>query len=302
MKLKVRTLFLSDCHLGSSGAQAEQLARALKHVECESIYLVGDIIDMWRLRQRWYWPDAHNSVIRRLLKMSHRGTLITYIPGNHDEFARPFCGLTFGGIRISMDAVHETADGRRLLVTHGDQFDLVVRNSRMLALAGSMGYELLLKINRAYNAIRRLLSLPYDSLSQAIKARVKQACTFISNFEGALVAEARRGGFDGVVCGHIHKVEQRVIDGIDYYNCGDWVESCTMLVEHEDGRFEVVDGLAFLAKIDALKAMQLETDAGTLGGSQGADDDFELDAGETDPWFTGPVAAERRLFTMLNSN
>ena len=299
MKLKVRTLFLSDCHLGSSGAQAEQLARALKHVECESMFLVGDIIDMWRLKQRWHWPDAHNSVIRRLLKMSHRGTLITYIPGNHDEFARPFCGLTFGGIRISMDAVHETADGRRLLVTHGDQFDLVVRNSRMLALAGSIGYELLLKINRAYNAMRRLFSLPYDSLSQAIKARVKQACTFISNFEGALVAEARRGGFDGVVCGHIHKVEQRMIDGIDYYNCGDWVESCTMLVEHEDGRFEVIDGLAFLAKIDATKAMQAEMGEGTNSSN---DNELDIDAHETDPWFAGPVAADRQLFTMLRSN
>ena len=159
MKARYRTLFISDCHLGSNGAQAEQLARYLKHVECEEIFLVGDIIDMWRLKQRWYWPDSHNSVLRRLLKMSHKGTKITYVPGNHDESARQFCGLVFGGIRIAMDAVHVTADGRRLLVTHGDKFDLVVRHSRLLSVAGAVGYEFLLKVNRWYNAGRRLFGL-----------------------------------------------------------------------------------------------------------------------------------------------
>ena len=234
MKARYRTLFISDCHLGSSGAKAEELARFLKQVECDTVYLVGDVIDMWRLRQRWYWPDAHNSVMRRLLKMSHRGTIIVYVPGNHDEAARPFCGLSFGGMQMAKEAVHLTADGRRLLITHGDQFDLVVRNSRLLALAGTLGYEMLLKINGVYNLGRRIFGLPYDSLSQAIKARVKSACNFISNFEQALVAEARAGGFDGVVCGHIHKAEQRMIGSLEYLNCGDWVESCTALVEHDD--------------------------------------------------------------------
>ncbi|MFZ4751350.1 MAG: UDP-2,3-diacylglucosamine diphosphatase [Phycisphaerales bacterium] len=275
MKARYRTLFISDSHLGSNGAQAEQLARFLKHVECEEIYLVGDIIDMWRLKQRWYWPDSHNTVLRRLLKMSHKGTRITYVPGNHDEASRQFCGLVFGGIRIAMDAVHETADGRRLLVTHGDKFDLVVRHSRLLSVAGAVGYEMLLRVNRWYNRARSLVGLPYDSLSQAIKARVKSACNFISNFETALVTEARRGGFHGVVCGHIHKAEQRAIDGIEYLNCGDWVESCTALAEHADGRIELIDGLAFLAARDAARAAR-----------EGSGDDSE----EADPWLEPAIA------------
>lgn len=181
---------------------------------------------------------------------------------------------------MAKEAVHVTADGRRLLVTHGDQFDLVVRNSRLLALAGTVGYEMLLKINGAYNFGRRVFGLPYDSLSQAIKARVKSACNFISNFEQALVAEARAGGFDGVVCGHIHKAEQRRIDEIEYLNCGDWVESCTALAEHEDGRIELLDGLAFLAVRDAAKAM-----------AENAGDDSD----ETDPWLQRGVAFDARV-------
>ncbi len=280
MKARYRTLFISDCHLGSSGAKAEELSRFLKQVECDTVYLVGDVIDMWRLRQRWYWPDAHNSVMRRLLKMSHKGTTIVYVPGNHDEAARPFCGLSFGGMQMAKEAVHLTADGRRLLVTHGDQFDLVVRNSRLLALAGTVGYEMLLKINGVYNFARRICGLPYDSLSQAIKARVKSACNFISNFEQALVAEARAGGFDGVVCGHIHKAEQRMIGTLEYLNCGDWVESCTALVEHDDGRIELLDGLAFLAARDAAKA---------IAENSGDDSD------ETDPWLQRGVAFDARI-------
>ncbi|MFM1804504.1 MAG: hypothetical protein RL136_1383 [Planctomycetota bacterium] len=275
MKARYRTLFISDCHLGSNGAQAEPLSRFLKHVEADEVYLVGDIIDMWRLKQRWYWPASHNTVLRRLLKMSHRGTRIVYVPGNHDEAARQFCGLVFGGIEVAMEAVHATADGRRFLVTHGDKFDLVVRHSRLLSVAGAVGYELLLSINKWYNRARRLFGLPYDSLSQAIKMRVKRACNFISNFETALVRDAKDGGYDGVVCGHIHKAEQREIDGISYLNCGDWVESCTVLAEHDDGRIELVHGLEFLAAHDAAKAMREE-----------AGDDGE----ESDPWLTEPIA------------
>ena len=300
MKARYRTIFVSDCHLGSNGAQAEHLARLLKQVRCESLYLVGDVIDMWRLRQRWYWPDAHNSVIRRLLKMSRRGTRIVYVPGNHDEAARQFCGLSFGGIGIEMDSVHETADGRRLLVTHGDTFDLVVQHSRLLSIAGAVGYEMLLRVNRTYNAGRKLFGLPYYSLSQAVKARVKSACTFISNFERALVSEARRGGFDGVVCGHIHKAEVRELDGIAYFNCGDWVESCTFLAEHFDGRIELIDGLALLAAHDAAHdaardaATSMRTGTGDdstepeprSGGrsGDGADEFDDLDDGNELPW------------------
>jgi UDP-2,3-diacylglucosamine pyrophosphatase LpxH len=204
-----------------------------------------------------------------------------YVPGNHDEAARQFCGLSFGGVQMAKEASHVTADGRRLLVTHGDQFDLVVRNSRLLALAGTVGYEMLLKINGVYNFGRRLFGLPYDSLSQAIKARVKSACNFISNFEQALVAEARAGGFDGVVCGHIHKAEQRRIGDLEYLNCGDWVESCTALVEHDDGRIELLDGLAFLAARDTVKeAIQENGD----------------ESEETDPWLARGFALDGRIF------
>ena len=289
-KLRVRTLFLSDCHLGSNGARADELARFLKQVECERLYLVGDIIDGWRLRQRWFWPDAHNTVFRRILKMSHRGTDVIYVPGNHDEAARQFCGLVFGGIRIATDAVHETADGRRLLVTHGDKFDLVVQNSRFLSVAGAVGYEILLRLNRWYNAARKLVGLQYYSLSQAIKARVKSACTFISNFEQALVEEARRGGFDGVVCGHIHKAEVRDLDGIRYLNCGDWVESCTALVEHADGRIELVDGLAFLKSRDEARAALIAAAvaAAEREADHEADHDHEPDGDA--PWLEPAIA------------
>jgi UDP-2,3-diacylglucosamine pyrophosphatase LpxH len=258
---RFRTVWISDAHLGSSGAQADELAYFLKHVSCEQLYLVGDIIDMWRLRQRWWWPPAHNRVVRRVLKLAAKGVQVTYIPGNHDDGARQFAGLDFGGIHVALNAAHSTADGRRLLVCHGDQYDLVVQHHRLLSVAGSMAYEGLLKVNRVWNRGRAAVGLPYHSLSQAIKLKVKSACRFVSNFEHELVAEARRGSFDGVVCGHIHKADAREeMPGADargghafgdggapvaYYNCGDWVESCTALVEHEDGRIEVLDGLSF---------------------------------------------------------
>lgn len=245
MRTRFRTIWISDTHLGSSGAQAEELAYLLRHVACEHLYLVGDIIDMWRLRQRWRWPEAHNTVVRRLLKLAAKGTRILYIPGNHDDAARQFAGMDFGGIRVALNAAHETADGRQLLVCHGDQYDLVVQHSRLLSVIGSTTYDMLLAVNRVWNGARRRLGLPYHSLSQAIKFKVKSACTFISRFEEELIAEAGRGGFAGVVCGHIHKAEIRMAGDVAYYNCGDWVESCSLLVEHDDGRIELLDGLAF---------------------------------------------------------
>jgi len=245
MRTPFRTLWISDTHLGSSGAQAAELAYLLKHIDCQQLYLVGDIIDMWRLGQRWWWPEPHNTVVRRLLKLAARGTSVLYIPGNHDDAARQFAGLEFGGIRVALNAAHETVDGRSLLVCHGDQYDLVVRHSRLLSMIGSTTYDMLLSVNRAWNGGRRLLGLPYHSLSQAIKLKVKSACTFVSRFEDELIAEARRGGFDGVVCGHIHKAQMRRMEEIEYYNCGDWVESCTLLAEHHDGRMELIDGLEF---------------------------------------------------------
>ena len=264
MKDRFRTVWVSDLHLGSHGCRAEVLSRWLKRIECDHLYLVGDIIDMWRLRSRWYWPAEHNRVVRRLLKLAHRGTEIVYIPGNHDDAARQFAGMDFGGIRIELTAMHETADGRSLLVTHGDQYDLVIRHSPMLSRIGGMGYEGLLRANRLWNRGRAAFGLPYHSLSRSIKLKVKQACTFISRFEENVAREAKRAGFDGVVCGHIHKADARRLaedaggesdpgnedrspsQGVEYFNCGDWVESCTALVEHDCGRLEVIEAIEWL--------------------------------------------------------
>jgi UDP-2,3-diacylglucosamine pyrophosphatase LpxH len=190
VKQRYRTVWVSDLHLGTPGCRAEDLSRWLKRIECDHLYLVGDIIDMWRLRNRWYWPAEHNRVVRRLLKLAHRGTRIVYIPGNHDDAARQFAGMEFGGIRIELTALHETADGRSLLVTHGDQYDLVIRHSPLLSKVGGIGYETLLKANRWWNRGRAAFGLPYHSLSRAIKLKVKQACTFISRFEENVALEA----------------------------------------------------------------------------------------------------------------
>lgn len=249
MRHRFRTVWISDVHLGSNTVRGADLSFFLRHITCDRLFLVGDIVDMWRLRRRWRWPACHNDVVRRLLKLASKGVEIIWIPGNHDDALRHYEGLTIGGIRIELMSGHETADGRRLLVTHGDHHDLVVCSSRLLAGAGALGYDLLLGLNRVWNGLRRQFGLPYHSLSQTVKDRVKSACTVISRYEQALCAEARRGDFHGVVCGHIHKSERRVIDGIEYLNCGDWVESCTALVEHEDGRLEIIDGLAFNERV-----------------------------------------------------
>lgn len=245
-----RTVWVSDLHLGSRGCQAEAISAFLKHVRCEKLYLVGDIIDTWRLKSRWHWPESHNDVLRRLLNHARHETEVIFIPGNHDDPARQFVNLEFGGVRVVPHAIHAGADGKRLLVTHGDQFDMVVQHSRALALFGAGAYEFLLRINRVYNKFRKWRGKPYWSLSKAIKLKVKRACTFISSFEEHLLREAHRKGLDGVVCGHIHKADHRVerIDGAEmrYYNCGDWVESCTALVEHHDGAMEIIDGLRWL--------------------------------------------------------
>jgi len=249
MTLDYRTVFISDTHLGSRGCQAAALSKFIKYVRCDRLYLVGDIVDMWRLKQRWYWPGEHNNVLRRILNQTKHHTDVVLVPGNHDEAARQFLHSDFGGIRVLPYAVHVTADDKRLLVIHGDQFDLVVKHSRFVSMLGGKAYESLISFNRRYNTARRMLGLPYQSLSKSIKSKVKSACMFISKFEETLAKEAQRRGLDGVVCGHIHEPAARPADpgsGQDtsYYNCGDWVESCTALVEHHDGRMEVIDGLA----------------------------------------------------------
>lgn len=235
-----RTIWLSDIHLGTRACQADALLDFLKKTRCDTLYLVGDIVDGWRLKRHWHWPQAHNDVIQKLLRKGRKGTKVVYIPGNHDEFARQFIGSEFGAVDVQDDAVHETADGRRLLVIHGDQFDFVVRRAKWLAHIGDWAYARLLGMNTWVNAIRRRLGLRYWSLSAYLKHKTKRAVDFIGRFEGALVDEARRRGLDGVVCGHIHTAEFKQVDGLLYCNDGDWVESCTALVEHRDGRLEIL--------------------------------------------------------------
>ena len=240
-KLHVRTVWISDLHLGTPGCQAGALLDFLRSVECETLFLVGDIIDGWQLRRHWYWPQAHNDVVQKLLRKARRGTRVIFVPGNHDEFARRYVQHNFGGIDVVEDWIHHTADGRRLWVTHGDLFDGVIQCARWLAHAGDWAYELTLKINRHLNSWRARLGLPYWSLSRYLKFKVKRAVSYVSDFEVAVAREARRRGVHGVVCGHIHHAELRDIDGILYANDGDWVESLTALVEHADGTLEIID-------------------------------------------------------------
>jgi len=237
---RYRTIWVSDIHLGTRGCNAQMLIDFLDSTDSETMYLVGDIIDGWKLKRTWYWPAAHNDVVWRVMKRAKRGTRVVYIPGNHDEMFRQFSGMTFGGIEIRRHAIHETADGRRLMVTHGDEFDAVVMCHRWLAFAGDAAYSLLMRLNPMINAVRQRLGLPYWSLSKHAKHRVKNAVEFISRFEAAVAHEAAERGVDGVVCGHIHTAEIRGFDTIVYYNDGDWVEGCTALVEHFDGRMEVL--------------------------------------------------------------
>lgn len=244
LKRKYRTVWISDVHLGTRGCNAALLVDFLRSIECETLYLVGDIIDGWRLRKGWYWPDQHNEVVRRVLKMAHRGTRVVFVAGNHDEMFRDYAGFSFGGIELQLEAIHVTADGRRLLITHGDSFDGVVLYARWLAVLGDQAYGLLLRANVLVNAVRRRLQLPYWSLSAHLKRKVKNAVQYIGSFEEAVAREAHERGFDGIVCGHIHCAEIRQIGDITYYNDGDWVESCTALVEDRSGAMQILDWAA----------------------------------------------------------
>lgn len=243
---RYRSVFISDLHLGTRGCKGEFLADFLRRTQCEQLYLVGDIIDGWRLRKSWFWDEAHDEVIRLILAKAGTGTSVIYIPGNHDEMLRDWLpmGLEIGGVQLRREAVHTTAAGKRLLVTHGDEFDSVVRYAKFLALLGDGAYTAALTLNRWFNAVRRRLGYPYWSLSAWLKRQVKGAVKAIDRFEVALANEARHRGFDGVVCGHIHHAEMREVNGVMYINDGDWVESCTALVEHFDGRLELVDWAA----------------------------------------------------------
>ncbi|MGL5839730.1 MAG: UDP-2,3-diacylglucosamine diphosphatase [Sphingorhabdus sp.] len=240
-KARHRTVWISDIHLGTRGCNAEMLVDFLSSIQCDTLYLVGDIIDGWKLRKSWHWPEAHNEVVRRILKMAHNGTRVIYVVGNHDEMLRDYAGLSFGGVAIVNEIVHECRDGRRLLVIHGDAFDTVVLYARWLAILGDHAYSLLLRLNVVMNAARRWLNLPYWSLSAYLKRRVKNAVEFVGRFEEAVARVTTDRGLDGVVCGHIHTAEIRQIGSITYYNDGDWVESCTALVEDLDGNFAIIE-------------------------------------------------------------
>lgn len=251
---RYRSVFISDTHLGTRGCRAEFLADFLRRISAEQMYLVGDIIDGWRLRRGWYWDNHHDDVIALILRHARSGTKITYVPGNHDEAIRRYLplGLEMAGIRFAEEAEHVTAAGERLLVIHGDQFDSVVCYARLLALLGDWAYTAALELNRWFNVARARFGYPYWSLSAYLKRQVKEAVKAIDRFEVALAADAAGRGFDGVVCGHIHHPEMRMVNGVRYINDGDWVESCSALVEHHDGRLELLDWatlnrLSFLA-------------------------------------------------------
>jgi UDP-2,3-diacylglucosamine pyrophosphatase LpxH len=254
---KFRTLFLSDIHLGSKGAKAEYLIDFLRHNEADTIYLVGDIVDGWRLRRSWHWPQSHNDVVQKLLRQARKGVTINYIAGNHDEFLRQFQGTHFGGIVVSDRAIHKTADGKRFLVIHGDQFDTVVHNVRWLAYLGDRAYDAAMIANRVISRIRRLLGLPYWSFSSWAKVKVKKAVNFIGAFQQVLTEEARREAVDGIICGHIHHAAVEHFDDVTYINTGDWVESCTAVVEHFDGSFEILHWPHVLTDERALFAPRL---------------------------------------------
>ncbi|MEO1248399.1 MAG: UDP-2,3-diacylglucosamine diphosphatase [Pseudomonadota bacterium] len=243
-----RTIWISDVHLGTRSCNAAYLLDFLKHTESETLYLVGDIIDGWQLKKNWYWPQLHNDVVQKLLRKARKGTNVIYLPGNHDEFVRPFVGHDVGNVSLVEDCVHTTAQGKRFLVLHGDKFDGVVKYARWLALLGDKAYQLLLLINVPLNAVRRRLGFSYWSLSAYLKMKTKRAVSFISDFETALSGEAARQGLDGVICGHIHTAEMKDHNGLLYVNDGDWVESCTALVEDTDGNLHLLNWAEQMAR------------------------------------------------------
>jgi UDP-2,3-diacylglucosamine pyrophosphatase LpxH len=239
-ELNYRAIFISDVHLGMRSCQAPALLDFLKHIECEVLYLVGDIVDFWKFRRGPHWPQSHNDVLQKLLRKARKGTRVVFIPGNHDDGLRDYAGMNFGGIELRRDALHDGANGKRYLVLHGDEFDVVVRYARWLAFLGDRSYDVALALNVPLNFVRRMLGLGQWSLAAFLKLKVKSAVNYIGEFEEALSTEARRRDAQGLICGHIHHANQRMIDGIHYLNCGDWVESCTAIAERFDGTFEII--------------------------------------------------------------
>jgi len=238
----LRSIFLSDIHLGTRACQAERLLDFMRHHEADNVYLVGDIADFWAMSRSIYWSPAQNTVVQKLLKRARHNVNVVYVPGNHDEALREYAGTSFGDVTVVHDCVHTAADGKRYLVIHGDAFDQVTKYHRWLAVLGDNAYTVLVRLNMLLSWVRRTLNVPgYWSLAGYAKRKVKTAVSFIFDFENALVHYARERGCEGVVCGHIHAAAHKQIDGITYVNCGDWVDSCTAIVEHVDGRFELIE-------------------------------------------------------------
>jgi UDP-2,3-diacylglucosamine pyrophosphatase LpxH len=260
---RYRAVFLSDIHLGTRGCQAEWLLDFLRGMSCEHLYLVGDIIDGWQMRKGLHWPQTHNDVIQKMLRLGRKGARITYVPGNHDSGLRDFAGEHFGGVVVAREAVHTCADGRRLLVLHGDMFDSSIRHGPVIAYAAHITYVLVLWLNTLFARFGRRFGGTYFSLAAWLKTQSRNAQRFVDRFEMTAAAEAGRRGLDGIVCGHIHQAQLRNIDGVTYANDGDWVESCTALVEHFDGRLEILNW----AKSRSWSMMEVVSEAELLIGA-----------------------------------
>lgn len=243
--MKYKSIFISDVHLGTKFSKAKKLLSFLKHNESENLILVGDIIDGWAIKRKFIWPQSHSDVIQKVLKKARKGTNVHFITGNHDEFLRPFVPLILGkSLNISNELEYDAINGKKYYVTHGDFFDSITMTKKWLAILGDYGYDLLLHLNAILNFIRQKVGIKkYWSLSKYIKDNVKSSVSFISDFESVLSTHAKNKGYDGIICGHIHKAEIRDIDGIEYLNCGDWVENCTAIVETFDGEFKIINWL-----------------------------------------------------------
>jgi UDP-2,3-diacylglucosamine pyrophosphatase LpxH len=239
-KVHYRTVWISDLHLGTKACQVEPLVAFLSSFKCDYLFLVGDVIDLWAMKRKWYWPNSHNDVIRKILKRASKGAHVIYIPGNHDETFRAYVGMMFGGIEIQKEAFHITADGKKVLMLHGDEFDSVVTNHPFITAFGDWCYDFLLAFGRAYSWMRKKFGWPYFSLAAYVKTKVKYICQFVSSYHDSLVRYGRQKQADIVVTGHIHRPEIKPMEEMTYANCGDWVENCTALVEHNDGRLEVI--------------------------------------------------------------
>ncbi|MBI4741029.1 MAG: UDP-2,3-diacylglucosamine diphosphatase [Betaproteobacteria bacterium] len=237
----VRSIFLSDIHLGTRACQAARLNDFLREYEAENVFLIGDIVDFWAMSRGIHWTPEQNTFVQKMLRRARRGERVVFVPGNHDEALREYAGIAFGDIEVLAEHVHELADGRRFLLLHGDEFDQITRHHRWVAVLGDAAYELLVRLNGVLSYARRRLGISgYWSLAGYAKRRVKKALQFVFDFEDSALHSARQRGLDGIVCGHIHCAAIRVAGGLTYVNCGDWVDSCTAIVEHADGALELI--------------------------------------------------------------